>query len=393
MNLYIFTAEFPYGSGEPWLGEELPYLLKSFDRITLIPMASFGELVARQLPHGIVCSAPIIKSRTRYNLKGLYHNFRVLHVFLKDFFTSKVFLSIDRLHAWVIEYMHTNLILSNSFVKEVKANIKPDDIVYSYWGIDSYNLCVLWEGKAKFVSRFHGSYDLWERARGDYAPLRKLIAEKIHLAAPISKSGYDFLKDKYPKINAKVCRLGAFDYGITTKSTDGIFRICSCAYLNSIKRVPLIFKSLEKMKNFKIEWTHIGDGEDRSILESMIKSNSNPDFNVNLMGRLSHEKVIEYYQNNPVDAFISLSSIEGIPVSIMEAISFNIPVIGTDVGGTKEIVTDQTGVLISSNPTEEEVAVAVQKLLEGCYTPKKYWQDNFNAITNYSEFAKLLKSL
>jgi len=49
---------------------------------------------------------------------------------------------------------------------------------------------------------------------------------------------------------------------------------------------------------------------------------------------LPHNDVLNYYASNPVDVFINTSSSEGLPVSIMEAMSFGIPVIATNVGGT-----------------------------------------------------------
>ena len=45
----------------------------------------------------------------------------------------------------------------------------------------------------------------------------------------------------------------------------------------------------------------------------------------------------------PVDLFLTVSANEGIPVSIMEAQSFGIPVIATDVGGISEIVNNVNG--------------------------------------------------
>ncbi len=392
MRLYIFTAGFPFGVGEPWLSDELPFLVKEFDSITLVPMAHYGSLNARTVPKGVHYCLPILRKRTRYNAKGLY-NRRTIALFMKDFFSHRVFSSLKRLYAWGVEYMHVNLLLNHPFVQKIEQEIKMDDIVYSYWGIDAYNLSVFWKGKAKFVSRFHGSYDLWEEARGNYAPLRTYVARQLNLAAPISKAGYDFLTEKYPSIKAKVCRLGAFDSGISHKSTDGVFRVLSCAYLSRLKRIPLIFQSLERVKDFRIEWTHIGDGEERALLESMIKENTNNNLTVRLLGKLSHDQVIEYYKNNCVDVFVSLSAIEGVPVSIMEAISFDVPVIGTDVGGTKEIVTESTGVLISSNPSFEEVVKALNYVRRGRFSPRKYWSDYYNADTNYSEYSKLLKTL
>ena len=280
MHLYIFTAGFPYGHGEPWLSDELPYLSKNFNRIAIIPMAHYGKLEPRVVPDGVCFCEPIIKKRTRYNLKGLF-NRQSFGIFLKDFFARKVFLNPRRMYAWGIEYMHTNLLLNHPFIKKIKKELHPDDVVYSYWGIDAYNLCLFWKDKAKLVSRFHGSYDLWEEERGNYAPLRTFVAPRLNLAAPISKAGYDFLTSKYPFIKAKICRLGAFDSGVSHKSEDGIFRISSCAYMSPLKRIPLIFQSLEKIDNISIEWTHIGDGEDKEKLEAMVANSINSNLMVN----------------------------------------------------------------------------------------------------------------
>ena len=47
----------------------------------------------------------------------------------------------------------------------------------------------------------------------------------------------------------------------------------------------------------------------------------------------------------------------------MEALSFGIPVIATDVGGTSELVSDKVGELISSTFTTESLGQNIEKLL------------------------------
>lgn len=367
-------------------------MVQEFDKVTIIPFAQFGDLSARSVPKGVVYCKPLISKRTRYNIRGLIGR-ETSGYFFKDFFASRVFLNRKRMHAWAVEYIHTNLLLRHPFVKQIEKDIRPEDVVYSYWGIDACNLSLFWKGKAKFVSRFHGSYDLWEAARGNYAPLRSFVASELNLAAPISQSGYNFLTTKYPAFKAQVFRLGVFDNGCSNRSDDGVLRVLSCAYISPLKRIPLVFKSLEAIKDIRIEWTHIGDGVDRVTVEDLVATNSNPNLTVRLLGGLPHEKVIDYYRNNSVDAFISLSAIEGIPVSIMEAISFNVPVIGTDVGGTKEIVTEETGVLVSSNPSLEEVSGAIHTIKERLFHPRKFWMKFYNAAINYSSFARMITKL
>jgi colanic acid/amylovoran biosynthesis glycosyltransferase len=106
---------------------------------------------------------------------------------------------------------------------------------------------------------------------------------------------------------------------------------------------------------------------------------------------------MEYYRNNPVDLFINTSSSEGLPVSIMEASSFGIPTIATNVGGTGEIVRDgETGFLLNADVSPKELADKIEQfalLPEGkkkllrtnCRT---LWMDEFHAATNYERFAQ-----
>jgi glycosyltransferase involved in cell wall biosynthesis len=76
----------------------------------------------------------------------------------------------------------------------------------------------------------------------------------------------------------------------------------------------------------------------------------------------------------------------------MEAISFGIPVIATDVGGVKEVVTGQTGSLLDRNFLPEQAAQLIRDNISRYSSDvfrqgvKLFWNNNFNAETNYLEF-------
>ena len=154
-------------------------------------------------------------------------------------------------------------------------------------------------------------------------------------------------------------------------------------------------ESLKEVSRIRrVEWTHIGDGPDFEQLKKVVDTAKSDTFIINLKGRVPHDDVMNYYKTHCVDLFINLSTNEGVPVAIMEAISFDVPIVATDVGGTSEIVNDQTGVLVSPNPTKEEVANAIIEAMENMiFSPRKYWELEFDAKKNYSDFAEMLFGL
>ena len=392
-NLFFFTATFPYGYRESFIETEIKYLSIFFENITIIPLAGSGT-ATRKVPENCKVLSPIIRDRRRQYMFGLF-NLRTLKLFLIDFFSKKVFLDKRKLKAFLIAYIHSNIITQSKNVKKILNGVNEDDVMYFYWGKGScYLLPFFSKIKAKKIVRFHGPWDLWEESSGNYAPLRDRIVDSMNLAIFISKKGEEYFTNKYPNISHRtaVSYLGTYDKGIAPKSSDGVFRLLSCSNVIPIKRVHLIFESLQLIGDSQVEWTHIGDGIDFDSLKQLVKK-SKSNVKVKLIGRVSNQEVITFYRSNMIDAFINVSTTEGVPVALMEAISFNVPVIGTNVGATSEIVNSQTGILLSANPQSQEIVNALQKIKKMNIEPKAFWTKSFNADINYPEFSKKIISV
>ena len=82
---------------------------------------------------------------------------------------------------------------------------------------------------------------------------------------------------------------------------------------------------------------------------------------VDLKGQVTHENVLKWFEENPADVFVNVSSSEGLPVSIMEAFSYGIPAIATAVGGMPEIVTEDCGVLLNPDFEPEELGTVLEE--------------------------------
>ncbi len=112
---------------------------------------------------------------------------------------------------------------------------------------------------------------------------------------------------------------------------------------------------------------------------------------------------MDYYRLNPVDLFINTSLSEGgCPVGIVEALSFGIPIIATNIGGNPETVNSKNGVLLPANPKPKEIANAIFKIISETDNTKiqkmrtesyKLWEKTFNADKLCPKFSKELVTL
>lgn len=394
-KIFLFTATYPHSTAETFLEDEIKYIANGFDEVVIQPLG--GQTSGandRIVPENCVVNNGIITNKFLQYIK-LFIPTRAYSIYIKDFFAKRVFLNKARLKTWLVSFSIANNLLLSSEIKHIFKNISTNDICYFYWGKGANVLAHFFKGKAKFVSRFHGEWDLWEESCGNYAPIRKQINSALEKAIFISKKGLVYYDKKYPNLEKVVCRLGSCDSGVTKKSNDGVVRIVSCSSVYPLKRVDLIFESLYKAADLNIEWTHLGGGRDFEKLQELVRAKNRDGLKVNLVGQVKHDDVMKFYQNNPIDMFVNLSTNEGIPVSIMEAISFNIPAIATNVGASSEVVTKESGVLVSANPTTREVVDAIKKILDNpkVFAPREFWKNNYNADTNYSELVKILYSL
>lgn len=86
---------------------------------------------------------------------------------------------------------------------------------------------------------------------------------------------------------------------------------------------------------------------------------------------------------------------------MMEATSFGVPVVATDVGGVGEIVVDGVnGVLLPSDPEPHAIAEAIHRLAilpddrwqEMCRQARTQWEKSYSASDNYRSFVAELLS-
>ncbi|MER8772053.1 glycosyltransferase [Mesorhizobium sp. M0960] len=415
-HLLLFTINYPFGHYEPFVGLELPFLSQGFERITIFPMSGSGP--KREVPDNVTVEPPIWGSqRSRYKFYPLQlAKFRTWSLFWPELVSlswRQKRLHVGLIYRVLLWSMYRTALERSPAVR--RALDAPSEVVaYSYWGhVPDLAIPLLAKAHVPCAVRYH-RVDLYEHAmesgsylsrNSQYFPWREEIASAAAMNLFISEHGLAYFQEKWPRgltSNFAVNRLGVPDRGQTPArlAGDTSLTIVSCSNVFPVKRVHLIAALVRSLaKHRKVSWHHFGGGdftEVNSVLEKEV-----PNLEVKLWGQTDNLEVMEFYRQNHVDFFANLSLSEGVPVSIMEAMSFGIPVIATAVDGTPEAVIDgETGLLVSSDEAQDTERLAervLQALSPGGElaraVPRKIWQARYHSESNFGELIDILQSM
>ncbi len=189
-----------------------------------------------------------------------------------------------------------------------------------------------------------------------------LLANHSQKCFSISDYNINYIIKKWPSINPskiEVARLGAFacPVPIKLKQNNGQFRLGFISRFVEKKGIRYLLEAMNKIAlvNSNIKLYMAGDGPLQKEIETFIKENSLQD-TITYVGKLNDEEKPGFFAE--LDAVV-LPAItlpndqDGIPVVLMEAISYGLPIISTNISGIPEICIDQfNGLLIPQKNTK-----------------------------------------
>ena len=245
------------------------------------------------------------------------------------------------------------------FIKKCE---KENPFLYSYWvSYDGYAVArqKRKHPEYKTLARAH-AFDI-QLSRNDANPylMKSVICKYIDKIAFISNDGYKDFLSYYGKEqkNFSVCYLGSKEElsGYVERNQQDKTTVVTCSSVIEIKRLHLMVDALKEWKNDKIKWLHIGDGPLFEEIKSEAKKvlSNNPNVEYEFLGRLPNDKVSQLLKREEVNLFVNCSRMEGVPVSIMEAMSVGLPVVAPRVGGIPELVLPGTGTLFDEDKLYE----------------------------------------
>ncbi len=421
----LITSEYPYKTQETFLEDEIRFLGAAFDKVFIFSLDILKEEKKRSLPDNVQ-SFPIGRidrtSRFRlpaYALNGMIH---------PDFYHEKAGSAKKYLMKTYIS--GKSLSEASIILKHLKSLINPGDslCLYSYWFFNHAMIACRLKKKlaeqgyqVKAFSRGH-RYDIYsERNSLNYIPFQRSMIPDLNGIYICSQDGCDYITRKYGenlcRNKVHVGRLGTLEHGTSMQTDFSYLHFVTCSRLAELKRVQLFAKAFvlfhQEVQNIQsgnkesdsqllktvspenIRWTCMGSGEEYDIIKKII-DDAGLTAQVQMPGNVAHDNVMEFYHSNPVTFFFNMSTSEGVPVSIMEAQSFGIPAIATDVGGTAEIVNAENGYLLDEDLTPESLCtVMLSECREDNIRRKQkssrlQWEQNSYADELYSTWCQFL---
>lgn len=358
MKLIYITEAFPFGKGETFIIPELNNILKrdGID-LTIIPLLEKNELVNKNAIDFV--SKTISKERF-----SIYYLYDVISFFLRK---PKRVLTIV---SWLLKARSVKVLLRNvySFPKgfwlaRTVIDMNADHI-HANFAVSSASIAMVASKLSGIPWSFTAHrYDIVEN------DLLNLKIQQALFARFISESGIllaQKLSIDIDKENIKMLHMGVELPVLLNSSSErllsGIKTILCPANLYPVKGHFYLFEAIAHVKQYgkSVRLLLAGDGELRSSLENLANQLHISD-ETEFLGHVSNDELLQMYKSKKVDMII-LPSVdlggglhEGIPVALIEAMSFEVPVISTDTGGISELLYDDAGLLV---PQKDSRALA-----------------------------------
>lgn len=355
-TIVYVTSHFPFGKSEIWAANEINSLIELGNEIIIIPRTGKGKIIN--------------KDANKFNANVIdlsFFNwsifiFLIKTILLKPLQFAKLLIEISKQSNSITEFIKGIIILPKSLflAKILKYNVI--DHIHSFSTTSTAVMAFILSSNLKVP----WSYTLHtsEILNSNFKRSILFYSSSASICRTISqRTANDLANFIGPSLSKKIVKvhLGVDIKGFKNEKTiinDPVI-IATPAELTARKGHVYAIEAAKKLIDLGIinfKWFFYGSGPLLNKLQDNVKELSLIN-HCYFPGNLDHQHLLNKYKNNEVDIVV-ISSIsttnipEGIPVSLMEAMSYEIPVIATDCGGTKELVDGQSGVIVNQKDSE-----------------------------------------
>lgn len=412
--IVMLTSRFPFGPGEQFIESELPHWAECDVDLVVVPEKNdHPDAAVRPVPPGVEVDTRLTRRWTGPGWRALGACEALASpVLYRDLAQLRRMGLLDPRHIGYVLRTAIQVAVVRRMLRRIAADRGGIDLAYAYWLSVSADAAALERGRGRprvrhAVARTHNADVYEERHPLRFHPVVRQIAEDLDLLMPIASDGGRHAVERYgfPPERVRVSRLGVALPSPAQRCAAtgaGEFTVVSVSTMSRFKRLDLLIDSLAALAGMRpdlhLTWRHFGAGPLHDELAQRAEEVLAPlGIDVEWMGQLPNEELLAWYPGHPVDVLVNTSSSEGIPVSMMEAMARGVPVIGTDVGGVREILAEHW--LMDADPAPDQVAAFIAGRAEAVKDPAVREQmaariaERYDADANYRRFTTTLTEL
>lgn len=355
--IYV-TSRCPFENWEIWAIREMNSLVEEDLDLIVVPRTGYGRIIQED--------AKKLASRT---IATPFVNLPIIACLLKKIFTEPF--NLIFILKWIInqsnsfsDFFKGLVVLPKSLYIGNKLKKKGVEHVHAFstTSVAVVAFILSNELKVPWSVTFHASWVINNSYRRSVFTHMKSVSFARVISREVERCLSNYIGSTLSK-KINVLHIGVqcneLLYENQILNSNKVFNIASAGWLLPHKGIDVSFKAARNLldkgiTNFK--WFFYGDGPLLKTLSAQMVD-LKLENNVVLAGAIDNKKLLNKYKNHEIDLFI-LNSVkrngiqEGIPVSLMEAMSYSIPVIASNCGGTNELVDGKSGILLSENDSE-----------------------------------------
>lgn len=416
-SMIFFSMHYPFHFTDIYLDEEINYLANNFDKVIIISSNTHST-----------AQRPVPKNATlhRFNAFAPSSKYKIILNVFNPFFWKEISLLKKKYQYKINLTLIKELLLNLDRINKIQTYLSKiwneyeldqhEVLIYNYWFLESASACAFFKKttnkKFKLISRAHSQEIYFFRNYYGYQPYKYLTFNICDHLYFISENGLNYFSTAHKLSTIEQNKLSINRIGVDCNNQfipsreDNKLKIISIAWLHKLKRIELIVDAIAQINEVEIEWIHLGSSIDKPYTNMLMqhiekKLNTKKNISYKFFGETDKEKLKEVFQQKQFDLIINVSETEGIPVSMMEAASFSVPLFGTNVGGVAEIIDDQkNGFLLDSNPTSNDIASIILNYHAKSVSQKNEfrknaydtWNNKYNVLKNRVElYENILK--
>jgi glycosyltransferase involved in cell wall biosynthesis len=380
-ELYIFTISFPFDSSQEtnFLLPELKLLSKEYSRIVFVPAQIKGAIgfeLASNMSIDTQLAGLLEKKNRIYAFltwRFWLFFFRICVQISRTKYRSKLSLYFNAV------FFSVRMLMSERYMKGIGDTAD----LFTFWNTYVTASMAYRKGhKGKRWTRVHGD-DFYPERQGGVIPFESHTYQNMDKIVFVSKLAEAEWKSRHINLNTKteVSYIGVsvpIDLEVIPRlpSRKPII-LYSCSGLNHVKRIELCNSLVMEWNAFHaenpIEWHHLGASTKE--IDKFIGSKSCA------IGHewMSQKEVLEWLSVNQPMAILSVSSSEGFPVSMQEALIMGVPIIASSNGGMIEAVEMSNGFMLPSNPDYKSFEDIILSILS--FSDEELLQKRLKALT------------